>query len=213
MQLTAKTSDVPGRIVHAAIALFSRQGYHGTSTREIARIADVSEVTVFRYFERKEDIFWSALRSSFSTIQPRLELLGRTSQLETPEVVLPQILSLLVDVATFSPELVQLIVVAYLEFRGKAEEICCEHLTPLFSAIAGYLAKNIEYGRVRDLDPAIVTAAMALTIIAQPALSSLVAGSRLSKLGGREAIHEYSKFWLSVLVSPTHERAENGKPL
>ena len=56
-----RKSDVPSRIVRAAnIALFSRQGYHRTSTRDIARLADVSEVTLYRYFEHKEDVFWAA---------------------------------------------------------------------------------------------------------------------------------------------------------
>lgn len=198
--LAQRPSEVRGRIVDAAGALFSRQGFHGTTTREIARLADVSEVTVFRYFEHKDDIFWCALQSSFNSIKPRLNSLGRSSEGETPEVVLPEIVCLLVDVATFSPELVRLIAVALLELRGPAVAVCREHLTPLFSAISDYLAKNIENGKVRNLNPSIVTAAIALTVIAQPELSKLVDGSPLSQLDGREAINEYSAFWLDVLV-------------
>jgi AcrR family transcriptional regulator len=198
--LAQRPSEVRGRIVDAAMALFSKQGFHGTTTREIARLADVSEVTVFRYFEHKDDIFWCALQSSFSSIKPRLNSLGRSSEGETPEVVLPEIVCLLVDVATFSPELVRLIAVALLELRGPAVAVCREHLTPLFSAISDYLAKNIENGKVRNLNPSIVTAAIALTVIAQPELSKLVEGSPLSHLDGREAINEYSAFWLDVLV-------------
>jgi AcrR family transcriptional regulator len=198
--LAQRPSEVRGRIVDAAMALFSKQGFHGTTTREIARLADVSEVTVFRYFEHKDDIFWCALQSSFSSIKPRLNSLGRSSEGETPEVVLPEIVCLLVDVATFSPELVRLIAVALLELRGPAVAVCREHLTPLFSAISDYLAKNIENGKVRNLNPSIVTAAIALTVIAQPELSRLVDGSPLSHLDGREAINEYSAFWLDVLV-------------
>ena len=195
-----KPSEARSRIIKAAVALFARQGFHGTSTREIARLADVSEVTIFRYFECKDNIFWSALQSSFSAIKPRLKSFGRSSAGETPEIILPEIVSLLVDVATFSPELVRLIAVALLELRGPAEEVCREHLTPLFAAISGYLTENIESGRVRNLNPAIATLAIALTVIAQPELSKLVGGNPLSQLGGREAISEYSAFWLAALV-------------
>jgi AcrR family transcriptional regulator len=201
--LAQRPSEVRGRIVDAAMALFSRQGFRGTTTREIARLADVSEVTVFRYFEHKDDIFWCALQSSFNSIKPRLNSLGRSSEGATPEVVLPEIVCLLIDVTTFSPELVRLIAVALLELRGPAVAVCREHLTPLFSAISDYLAKNIENGKVRNLNPSIVTAAIALTVIAQPELSKLVDGSPLSHLDGREAINEYSAFWLNVLVPAT----------
>jgi AcrR family transcriptional regulator len=198
--LAPRPSEVRARIVKAAVALFSRQGFHGTTAREIARLADVSEVTVFRHFERKDDIFWTALQSCFSSIKPRLTLLGRSSETETPQVMLPEIVCLLVDVVTFTPELMRLIAVALLELRGPAEEVCRENLTPLFTAISDYLAKNIESGKVRNLNPAIVTAAIALTVIAQPELSRLVKGIPFSQLGGREAIDEYSAFWLNVLV-------------
>jgi AcrR family transcriptional regulator len=201
-----KKSDVPARIIRAAVALFSRQGYHGTSTRDIARLADVSEVTVYRYFEHKEDIFWSALASCFSTIKPRLSLLNSNSGSDSPEIVLPRVLSLLIDTATFSPDLVRMIAVAFLEVRGRAEEACREHLTPLFTAISRYLETNIEQGKVRNLNPAIMTAGIALTVFAQPELSNLIDGCRLSKMDSRQAVEAYSAFWLGALLPSPQER-------
>ena len=212
MSITPVTSEVPGRIARAAIALFSRQGYHATSTREIARLADVSEVTVFRYFEHKEDIFLSALLTSFGAIKPRLDLFERGSERRTPEAMLPQILSLLVDMATFSPEFMRLVGVAVLELHGKAEDVCVGHLAPLFAAITSYLTTNMEIGKLRTLNPVIVTAAMALTVIAQPELSKLIPGSTLSRMGGREAIDEYSTFWLNVLAPSPQERTQGSAP-
>jgi len=202
-----KKSDVPARIIRAAVALFSRQGYHGTSTRDIARLADVSEVTVYRYFEHKEDIFWSALDSCFSTIKPRLSLLNTSPGLDSPEIILPLILSLLIDAATFSPDMVRMVAVAFVEVRGRAEEACRDHLGPLFTAITRYLEANIEQGKVRNLNPAIMTAGIALTVFAQPELSTFIEGCRLSKLDTRQAVEAYSAFWLGALVPTPQERS------
>ena len=77
--------------------MFARQGYHGTSTREIARVAEVSENTLFRHFDHKEDIFWSALRSQSEALKPRLEMFDGMRSGDTPKVVLPKILELLSD--------------------------------------------------------------------------------------------------------------------
>lgn len=41
-------------LLKAAIAVFSTDGYVGATTREIARVAGVSEVTLFRHFQNKE---------------------------------------------------------------------------------------------------------------------------------------------------------------
>ncbi len=207
-----KKSDVPARIIRAAVALFSRQGFHGTSTRDIARLADVSEVTVYRYFEHKEDIFWSALDSCFSSIKPRLGLLDTSPGLDLPEIILPRVLTLLIDAATFSPDVVRMIAVAFVEVRGRAEEACREHLTPLFTAITRYLEANIQRGRIRDLNPAIMTAGIALTVFAQPEISNLIDGCRLSKLDTRQAVEAYSAFWLGALVPSSQERSLSNRP-
>ena len=58
-----KSSVRTDKILQAAGKLFARQGYHGTTTREIARLADVSENTLFRHFDNKEELFWSSLHA------------------------------------------------------------------------------------------------------------------------------------------------------
>src|SRR3569833_167392 len=200
-----RKTDVPSRITRAAIALFSRQGYHGTSTREIARLADVSEVTLFRYFERKEDIFWVALAACFDTLTPRLSALQSNGSNAAPEVFVPRILNILIDTATFSPELVRLVAIALLEVHGKAEDVCRQHLGPLFNLLAGYFRNNIESGAIRELNPAIASYAIALTLMALPDLSSLMEGCELSTMNLREVADAYSQFWIGALT-PTPDR-------
>jgi AcrR family transcriptional regulator len=154
MASALKNSERSGKIVHAAAQLFARQGYHGTSTREIAHLADISENTLFRYFEHKEDLFWSALEASFTGVRLRKDLLDGITEYEAPEVVLPQVLALLVETVTFKPQLLCLIAVALIELRWKAESICQQHLSAAFAAFTRYLARNIETGRIRNSIPA-----------------------------------------------------------
>ncbi len=196
---------IPDRIIRAATALFSRRGYYQTGTREIARLADISEVTLFRYFRHKDDIFIAALQASFDSVESRLNMLSRGIDGRAPEEALPKIINLLVDITTFSPELLQLAGVAVLEMRGRYQDMCCHLLAPLLTAIASYLKLNIENGRLRDLNPSIVTTAMAMTIIVQPELSKFIEGCELVKLNGREAFEEYSSFWLKILLPQKSE--------
>ncbi len=45
------------QIVRVAMRLFSRRGFRGTTTKEIARAAGVSEAMVFRHFATKEELY------------------------------------------------------------------------------------------------------------------------------------------------------------
>ena len=53
----------PGKkkTIEAAIKLFAKQGYNGTSTLQIAKEAGVSQATVFKYFKTKEDLLYAII--------------------------------------------------------------------------------------------------------------------------------------------------------
>lgn len=213
MTFPPKNSEQINKIVHAAAQLFARQGYHGTSTKEIARIADISENTLFRYFEHKEDLFWAALRSRLSGLELRRDLLSGIAGGASPEIVLPQILTQLVDTAILKPELLRLIAVAFIELRWKAATVCYEYLSPIFSAVNRYLASNIESGKLRNVDPSLLTAALATSVMVHPEFTKLIAGAPPPYSDSREAIQVYSKFWLDVLVPSELMRSRTLAPI
>ena len=43
--------------MRVALELFSEKGYYSTTTKEIARVADVNELTLFRHFGSKANLF------------------------------------------------------------------------------------------------------------------------------------------------------------
>jgi TetR/AcrR family transcriptional regulator, acrAB operon repressor len=57
-----------GQILAAALQLFSKCGYHGTSIRDIARTARASTGNVYHHFPDKETIFNALLEDYFSAI-------------------------------------------------------------------------------------------------------------------------------------------------
>ena len=200
MPVQIKSSTQKEKIVAAASQLFARQGYHGTSTREIARLADVSENTIFRHFDRKDDLFWSALRARSSVMKFRRDLLEGMAEGEAPEIILPKIIEFIADILNYSPELLRLIAVALLEMQWKADVFCDECLSPAFSAISKYLTLNVQNGRVRSLDPTMVTAALTTMVLVHPWLSRHSSSDKTVYTDSRAAARAYTAFWLDVLA-------------
>lgn len=52
-------------IIKAATELFSQNGYHATSTHQVAKLAEVSEGIIFYYFKTKEEILLEIFAESF----------------------------------------------------------------------------------------------------------------------------------------------------
>lgn len=53
--------EVRQRILHAAVQTFSEVGFRGATTRRIARMAGVNEITLFRHFGSKERLLQEAI--------------------------------------------------------------------------------------------------------------------------------------------------------
>lgn len=195
-------------ILQIAGQLFARQGYHGTSTREIARVAGINENTLFRYFTHKENLFWAALGSRLSDVELRRDVVNGISKHASPEVVLPKLLTQWFDITIVRPELVRLIAVAYIEFEDKVATFCYEHLSPFFSTINEYLAANIKAGKLRHLDPSLLLSALLAMAMIHPEFSKLIpcAPPPHSSIG--EIARVYSNFWLDVLTPPELARSK-----
>ncbi|MGL5080037.1 MAG: TetR family transcriptional regulator [Microcoleaceae cyanobacterium] len=57
-------SSTQGRLIQSALELFSSQGFTATTTRQIAELAEVNEVTLFRNFGSKLDLLLAVIQDA-----------------------------------------------------------------------------------------------------------------------------------------------------
>ncbi|NJO20357.1 MAG: TetR/AcrR family transcriptional regulator, partial [Spirulinaceae cyanobacterium RM2_2_10] len=62
--MSRNRSSARQRLLDAAIKLFSEQGFAEATTRQIAELAQVNEVTLFRNFGSKHDLLLAAIAST-----------------------------------------------------------------------------------------------------------------------------------------------------
>ncbi len=207
MPVAPKASVSTDKIIEAAGKLFARQGYHGTTTRQIAQLADVGENTIFPKFEHKEELFWSTLHHYCSGLKLHRDLDEGLRLTHPLQVVLPKIIDLLTDIANYKPELLQMITVAFLELHWKADQFGNEYLSPVLSGISRYMEALIKDGRIRGSDPTILTAALTMATLMHPELSRLINAGRPVYRDSQTAAHAYAEFWLNLLSSePAYPR-------
>ena len=69
------------KVLLAALDLFSNQGFHATTTSKIAKAAGVSEATIYKYFQSKDDLLKKLLSPLFIELQQ--DFIGSLSQYQT----------------------------------------------------------------------------------------------------------------------------------
>jgi AcrR family transcriptional regulator len=197
----AEKSVTEVRIVEAAAQLFSRQGYRGTRTREIAQLAGVNEATLFRYFARKAELFLAAAESRLTRLKLGRELQNGLAMDLAPEIVVPMLVDFLVNVLAQNPELMRLAYVAGFELP-EADRVFREHLGSIFDAVNAYFVRCAARGAICNLEPTFATLGLAGAVSAHRNLHQLFTGRDLP--WDVEALAPgYAQLWLNALRQPS----------
>ena len=72
--------DVKEKIVDAALATFSKNGYDRTRMDDIAEAANVSKGTLYLYFKNKEELFFAISERNISELKEQLSTLLTKSE-------------------------------------------------------------------------------------------------------------------------------------
>jgi AcrR family transcriptional regulator len=143
------------QILDAAAKVFAENGFQKSTTREIAEAADISEGTIYNYFENKDDLLLSLLDRITDTQ-------GRPSQYEdmleddfeeaTIELATRRIQAMGQDYETFLAVLPEILANPDLRERYRRQI-----LDPIAEVTEKHIRQRIERGEVRAIDPALFT--------------------------------------------------------
>ncbi len=97
MTVRMNREDRKNQILAAAINVFVEYGYNGATTAQIAKAAGISEVTLFRHFDSKKDIFKMSIEPIvFTTLKESITASSNLSKQQQLEYILTQRIKLVV---------------------------------------------------------------------------------------------------------------------
>lgn len=142
------------KILDAALELFSERGYRGTTTKSIANRAGVNEITIFRHFDSKENLFYKTIEREAESKKELLE-----SDLEPSENLIEDLAEIgskvyknLMNRADFFK-----IVMMEVDRDQRVFDHFSEAPRGLIEKLSSYFEKAREKGLVRDIDPRIAS--------------------------------------------------------
>ena len=146
---SAKGRGAGERILTTATDLFARFGYNGVSTRDVASAAQVNEVTVYRHFPRKHDLYLAVLESELQKLRFRGDLLAKVANAPDGRTALALAFDLLAKTLMNRPEILRLLQYSALELNENFDPLVRKHLGELVEVVARYLEPWIKNGELR----------------------------------------------------------------
>jgi AcrR family transcriptional regulator len=143
-------------ILETAIKLFADKGFRGTTTRELAAAAGVSEPVLYQHFETKRDLYTAIIDwKSEKGIEKFNILVAPFLTMNDDEGFFSGLAQLILDFHTSDPDYIRLIYFASLEGHEVAELCYQRQHYGFVSMIANYIQRRIDEGALRQVDPGI----------------------------------------------------------
>jgi len=151
------------QLIEIAIDLFSQRGFGGTTTREIALAAGVTEAIIFRHFATKQDLYAAILdhiRIAVGTDRWPAEVQALMDQNDDAGLF-RRMITAIVDLHRTQPRFERLMLHAALE----GHEIAVMHHNRMMLAVGNsvreYIARRQQEGALAGSDPMAVILAVA----------------------------------------------------
>lgn len=151
MRLNAQ--DRRQHLLDAAAELFSRRGYEGTTTRQIADAAGVTEALIFRHFPNKEDLYWEIIEDRCRTRGAKERLQERLGSGDSDEAVFSAIAADILGRHTRDPQLFRLLLFSALEQHELSHRFFRTHISEYYEQLADRIRERIRQGKFRRVDP------------------------------------------------------------
>jgi TetR/AcrR family transcriptional repressor of mexJK operon len=169
-------SSTEERILTTAASLFAQFGYNGVSTREIASAAQVNEVTIYRHFPRKRDLYLAVLGAELQRVQLRGELLTRLAEAQNGRTALACTFELIATTLQQQPQLVRLLQYSALELSDDLDPLLRRHLGELVEIMARYVDPWIQRGELRCSSAKTLVLTLVAIVLSRGPLRRVFAG-------------------------------------
>lgn len=156
-------SDRRNQLVEAALEVFARKGFEGTTTKEVAAAAGVTEAIIFRHFPSKQALYTAVLdhHVESSEVQDWLIEIKRWMDQNNDEEVLRSIARAILQSYRKDTRYERVLLFAALEGHELGLAHNRQIVAPIFELLRDYFERRRREGALAELPPRAIIGAIA----------------------------------------------------
>lgn len=194
------------QILRVAMRLFSQRGFRGTTTKEIALAAGVSEAMVFRHFATKEELYSAILDHKacvHETMDP-LQVVAEAVAARDDRAVFEGLALDALNQHDCDPEFHRLLLHSALEEHELAQIFWEKFVKRVYRTLRSYIRERQRDGAMRHVEPHVVVRAFVGMIIHHSLNNNLWdRKQQLLKISNKMAAREFTDILLhGVAMAP-----------
>ncbi|MFQ5902423.1 MAG: TetR/AcrR family transcriptional regulator [Candidatus Binatia bacterium] len=182
------------KIVDAALRVFSSKGFRGATTKEIARAAGINEVTLFRYFGNKENLFSEVFEhhSLFPTLR---ELIPRSRD-ESYEKVMTGLAARIMEILSKRKDLIRLVLFESYQYPDQGVMFFQQIYSKIFQPLGEYLEEKKRSGKIGEIDPELAARAFLGMFFSFFVAQEFLLGKKVVQVSDEAVMREFVRIFL-----------------
>jgi AcrR family transcriptional regulator len=135
-----------------AAELFAHQGFHKTTTRQIAERAGINEAILFRHFPHKASLYWPVIDEKCRETPARKLLAAQLALAEDEKTIFTEVAAALLEQNMADTTLMRLLLFGTLEEHELTARLVQAYVTSFCDLLAEYIRKRIRAQVFRPVD-------------------------------------------------------------
>src|SRR5580765_2574871 len=197
------------QILRVAMRLFSQRGFRGTTTKEIALLAGVSEAMVFRHFATKEELYSAILdhKACVHESMDPLQVVAEAVAAKDDRAVFEGLALDALNQHDCDPEFHRLLLHSALEEHELAQMFWEKFVKHVYRTLRGYIRERQREGAIKDIEPLVMVRAFIGMIIHHSLNNNLWdRKQQLLKISNQAAAREFTDILLNGVAMPPRAR-------
>jgi len=202
------------QILRVAMRLFSQRGFRGTTTKEIAMAACVSEAMVFRHFATKNELY-SAILDHKACLHDEMDptaVVADAIARKDDRAVFEGIARHALDQHEADPEFQRLLLHSALEEHELAQMFWEKFVQRVYRSLGSYIRQRQRDGAMLDMAPGVIVRAFIGMVVHHSLNNNLWDRQRtLVRISNQKAAQEFTNILLRGILKDTQTNKKRKK--
>jgi len=184
------------QILDISSGLFAEQGFSGTTTKQIADQAGVTEALIFRHFPSKEDLYWEVIERKINSVAPGEQLQQILEKADDDFETLSRVAFEVLERRAQDQTLSRLLLFSALEKHELSHRFFRNYIADYFAVMERFVQKRIDEGRLRPVNPLLAARSFLGMVIYHSWIQELYGGKHVQDFDLHDVSRTIADIWL-----------------